>query len=127
MQHSQSTGMSRAASRPPQLADAAALEEWADRIDARSNFPRLVRSLITESNDQVVELQMRGGEGSDVPGYDGRVLANKGTPFVPDGKSVWELGTGEHPDVKASEDYRTRTAEPLDAVQAETTFVFVTP
>jgi hypothetical protein len=108
--------MSRSASRPPQLADAADVEEWARRIDARSDFARLVRSLISESNDQVVELQMRGGEGSEVPGYDGRVVASKGTPFVPEGRSVWELGTGERPDAKASEDYRTRTARPLGEV-----------
>lgn len=119
--------MSRSASRPPQLADAADVEEWARRMFARSDFARLVRTLIGESNDQVVELQMRGGEGSEVPGYDGRVVAGKGTPFVPEGKSVWELGTGEHPDKKASDDYRTRAKNPLGEVQAETTFVFVTP
>jgi hypothetical protein len=94
---------------------------------ARSDFARLVRSLISESNDQIVELQMRGGEGSELPGFDGRVVAGKGTPFVPDGRSVWELGTGEDPAAKAGEDYRTRSDEPLGEVQADTTFVFVTP
>jgi hypothetical protein len=44
---------------------------------------------------------MPGGEGSEIPGYDGKVVANKGTPFVPEGKSVWELGTGEDPATKA--------------------------
>jgi hypothetical protein len=94
---------------------------------ARSDFALLVRGLISESNDQVVELQMRGGEGSEVPGYDGRVVAGKGTPFVPEGRSVWELGTGEDPEAKASKDYRTRTKNPLGEVQADATFVFVTP
>ena len=96
-------------------------------MPARSDFARLVRGLISESNDQVADLDMRGGEGSEVPGYDGRVTANKGTPFVPEGRSVWELGTGEDPAAKASKDYRTRTRSALGEVQADTTFVFVTP
>ncbi len=94
---------------------------------ARADLARLVRSLIRETNDQVVTLEMRGGEGSEVPGYDGIVEATKATPFVPEGRSVWELGTGEEPTDKASADYRTRTADPLKENQAETTFVFVTP
>ena len=77
---------------------------------ARADLARLVRSLIRETNDQVVTLEMRGGEGSEVPGYDGIVEATKPTPFVPEGRSVWELGTGEEPTDKASADYRTRNS-----------------
>jgi hypothetical protein len=59
------------ARRLPHLADRADIIKWADRIDARSEFPRLVRGLISTNNDQVISLQMRAAEGVDTPGYDG--------------------------------------------------------
>lgn len=108
------------------LADASDIIQWSDRIDSRSELPRLVRRLIYVTNDQVAQLEMRGAEGVGAPGYDGFVEASKATPFVPAGKSVWELGTGEKPWNKANSDYRKRTADPLDTSPSETTFVFVT-
>ena len=46
--------------------------EWADRVDAFPLLPRLVRRLVAETNDQVIDLQMRSAEGVRLPGYDGR-------------------------------------------------------
>lgn len=111
----------------PHLADATAIDQWADRTEARTDLPRLVRRLIQQTNDQVVALDMRGGEGTGVPGYDGRVTALKASPFVPLGESVWEMGASKDPLDKANRDYRDRTSNPLDVDPAKTTFVFVTP
>lgn len=119
--------MSQAASPRPHLADAADIESWAQTMMARSDLARLVRNLIRETDDRVTTLQMRGGEGSTVPGYDGVVEASRATPFVPEGRSVWELGTGGDPTDKATADYKKRTEDPLGEDQAGTTFVFVTP
>jgi hypothetical protein len=88
--------------RAPHLADAAAVVQWADRVEARTDFPRLVRRLIRQTNDQVVSLEMRAAEGTGFSGYDGQVEALKGTPFVPAGRSVWELGVGADPYYLAS-------------------------
>ena len=115
-----------AGQRPPHLADALAVEQWADRVEARTDFPRLVRRLIRQTNDQVVSLEMRAGEGAGFSGYDGQVEASRGTPFVPRGASVWELGVGGSPENKANEDYAKRTADPLGVDKSKTTFVFVT-
>jgi hypothetical protein len=70
---------------------------------------------------------MRGGEGVGLPGYDGIVEATRATSFMPDGLSVWEMGTSEDPAGKATDDYKTRTADPLGVDMATTTFVFATP
>jgi hypothetical protein len=110
----------------PHLADARDLEGWAERIEARSEFPRLVRRLIHQTNDQIVSLEMRAAEGTGFQGYDGEVEASRATPFVPGGASVWELGVGP-PESKANADYRTRTDDPLGRDKTTTTFVFVTP
>ena len=110
----------------PHLADAADIIQWSERIDARSELPRLIRRLISHENDRVVRLDMRSGEGVGVVGYDGVVQANKGTPFVPEGLSVWEMGTGADPRGKANKDYKKRTEDPGRIKQEETTFVFLT-
>jgi hypothetical protein len=113
--------------RLPHLADRADIIRWADRMDARSEFPRLVRGLIKANNDQLVTLQMRAAEGVDVPGYDGISDALRPTPFVPVGRTVWELGVGQDPGDKAQRDYRSRTEDPLGESIESTTFAFVTP
>lgn len=112
---------------PPHLVDATDLERWADQRTAQSGLPRLVRRLIRHENDQVQSLEMRGGEGVGLPGYDGTVEASRGTPFVPEGLSVWEMGTSDDPASKATEDYKTRTADSLGVDKSKATFVFVTP
>lgn len=111
----------------PHLADRADIVHWADRMEARSEFPRLIRSLIQRNNDQLAELEMRAAEGVDAPGYDGVTRAARGTPFVPEGLAVWELGTGGDFRAKANRDYRARTRDPLGRDPPSTTFVFVTP
>src|SRR3954471_14381204 len=113
--------------RLPHLADAADIVAWADRITARSELPRLIRSIIKQTNDQVVTCEMRAAEGVGAPGYDGIVEATRGTPFVPEGRSVWEMGAGADYKAKAESDYATRTNDPLGEDTATTTFIFVTP
>jgi hypothetical protein len=111
----------------PHLADGTDLERWADQRSAQSELPRVVRRLIRHENDQVQRVEMRGGEGVGLQGYDGIVEATRATSFVPEGLSVWEMGTSEDPAGKATEDYKNRTANPLGIDMASTTFVFLTP
>lgn len=111
----------------PHLADATDLDRWADTRSAQADLPRLVRRLIRSENDQVQRVEMRGGEGVGLTGYDGFVEASRATPFVPEGLSVWEMGVGGDPGAKAQRDYRSRTDNPQGIDPAEHTFVFVTP
>src|SRR6266545_1454669 len=111
----------------PHLANAEEIQQWAENlVEARTQFPRLIRQLIAQTNDQVTTLHMRADIGAGVPGYDGIVEANRATPFVPAGRSVWELGTGADPAHKANSDYNKRTRDPLGEDRGSTTFVFVT-
>jgi hypothetical protein len=111
----------------PHLAAASELERWADTRSAQADLPILVRRLVRAENDQVQRVEMRGGDGVGLTGYDGFVEATRSTPFVPDGLSVWEMGVGGDPERKAQSDYRTRTKNPNGVDRASTTFVFVTP
>lgn len=111
----------------PNLANATDLDRWADTRSAQADLPRLVRRLIRAENDQVQRVEMRGGEGVGLTGYDGFVEASRATSFVPNGPSVWEMGVGGDPGRKAQSDYRSRTDDPQGVNRAGTTFVFVTP
>jgi hypothetical protein len=53
-----------------------------------------------------------------------RLLSN---PYVPEGQSFWELGTGADPASKATSDFKKRTDQTSEEEQAASTFVFVTP
>jgi hypothetical protein len=111
----------------PYLATAAEIERWSeDTVVSRTQFPRLIRKAIGQTNDQVTSLQMRADIGAGIEGYDGIVEASRATPFVPEGRSLWELGTSGDPGVKASEDYRKRVKNPLGEDKSKTTFVAVT-
>lgn len=111
----------------PHLADGTDLGRWADTRSAQADLPRLVRRLIRAENDQVQRVEMRGGDGVGLTGYDGVVEAGRATPFVPQGSSVWEMGVGGDPQAKAQSDYRSRTDDPQGIDPAQHTFVFVTP
>ncbi len=113
--------------RLPHLASLQDIIEWADRIVSRSELPNVARRLVSQTNDSIIKLDMGGDEEVTFGGYDGKVLAGRGTPFVPEGASVWEFGTSTDFHTKANGDYQKRTTAPLDVVFSETTFVFVTP
>ena len=110
----------------PQLANAADLDAWADRLEAQSVFPRLIRQLLVASG-VVRGLSVRSGEGVLVPGWDGRFEVFGDHPLLPRGHCLLEVGTSADVRGKAQDDYSKRTgATPAD-IRADTTFVVATP
>lgn len=107
------------------LASATDLVEWSKRRHAQEDLPLIVRRLIMLTADGLQRLSVRSGEGVQLPGWDGRVIAAKATAFVPEGQSAWEMGTSD-PGSKAQSDYEARLTNPGDVDPASTTFVFVT-
>ena len=109
----------------PGLIDRQGLLNWADRIDARGELPRLVRRLIWETGEGVVALGFPAGEGVSAPGWDGTVRASRGTQFVPAGLSLWELSVERSAGTKAESDYAKRTATPDGSPTGECAYVAV--
>ena len=109
------------------LVDTTDIVRWADRLDARSRLPGLVRRLITATGRGLTGLSIRAGEGVQLPGWDGVVEACEKDLHVPDGVSVWEIGVSAKVAQKASADYLKRTAEPGGVNPLEATYVFVSP
>lgn len=109
------------------LVDATELDGWAERRDCQQDFPLAIRILIAASTRDISEIDFRTGEGVNLAGWDGRVLTDAGTPWIPAGASGWELGTDEDILRKANSDYDARTADSLGLDPLGSTFVFATP
>ena len=102
------------------------LDQWANRHQAKSEFPRLVRRLIVALTSDREHLDVPAGESVYTEGWDGILKIKSGTEDIPSGSSVWELGTDADRKRKADADYKKRTANPGDIVLADTTYVFAT-
>lgn len=108
----------------PDLATAEDLEGFASHLAAREFLPHLVRRLLA-ATPGIVSVRIRSGDASELPGFDGRVEALSGTPFAPEGHSVWEFGTSKDPLAKANHDLRDRTKDSKDVDPATSAFVVV--
>jgi hypothetical protein len=103
------------------------LDSKADLADSRGLLPELVFRLITASIKNPAELRIpfRGAIGQ--PGWDGIVVSPYSfDPYVPQGQSFWEIGTGNDPQDKATKVFKQRTKQTVEADRKSSTFVFVT-
>ncbi len=111
----------------PLLATATDLTVWADTRAAQERMSEMLRKLILATASGLRRIDMAAGEGVQHGGYDGIVVNTVPAPYVPVGQSVWEIGVSSDIKRKADADYAKRSANPIGADPAETTFVFVTP
>lgn len=103
------------------------LDRWASRITAAPEFPRLVRLLVHATARGLRQVDFPADEAVRLAGWDGKVLVEEASPFVPAGFSAWELGTGHDPRAKANDDFAKRTGNPLGVDPLQATFMFATP
>lgn len=91
------------------LVDAKDIEDWAERLEARSELPRLTRGLLLATTPGIEVLHFPAGEGIQAGGWDGIARASNASAFVPDGTSVWETSTEGAVKGKAKRGYDKRT------------------
>jgi len=104
------------------------IEEWgAKHIEARTHLPVFLRKLVHSTGNDLRHVDFPGYDNAQRKGSDGIVEAGAATPWVPEGKSYWEFGTDQKPDVKANKDYNARLISVKAAERASSTFIFVTP
>jgi len=104
------------------------IEAWADgNHAARGQLPSLLRRLVHGTGVPLTKVDFPAFDNSQRHGWDGVVVADAASPWVPRGDSGWEFGCDKKADKKAESDYEARTnAVPIEA-RASTSFVFVTP
>jgi transcriptional regulator with XRE-family HTH domain len=100
------------------------LEEWASSLAARATLPQLIRRLVYATGKTITApIGFHAGEQVQRPGFDGVVEAAGADTFVPEGRSVWEMGADKDPSGKAERDFTKRKKQ----AEKNTTYVVVTP
>ena len=102
------------------------IEKWADTIDARQHLPVLLRSLIHSTGRELQRVDFPGYDNAQRHDWDGSVEADAAAPWVPAGRSGWELSVRKDPRGKAESDYQSRVSSLTPVERAKCTFVFVT-
>lgn len=103
------------------------LNQWAEKLDARSIFPGIIADLIRASATDINSFRFLSGDKSQVRGFDGRLSATGAPPFVPAGDSIWEFGCSGATVAKANGDYQKRTDEVSQEIRSTTTLVIASP
>ena len=104
------------------------ITEWAAQdIQAREHLPVLLRRLIHSTGRELRHVDFPGYDNAQHHGWDGWVEAGAAAPWVPEGRSGWELSVEKSPAAKAERDYQARLNKCSPSERAECAFVFVTP
>lgn len=106
------------------------IDEWVrgHAQTAQGVVVELIWRLVSASVPRPKERRFPLGDSIGQHGPDGVLSVELGfEPFVPDGRSFWEIGTGLNPSRKATDDYRDLTGSTPAEVRRESTFIFVTP
>jgi len=106
------------------------LDEWvrSNAQIAQGVIVELVWRLVAASSPGPKERRFPLGDSVGQPGPDGVLDVDfPFEPFVPMGRSYWEIGIGLKAQEKATSEYKRLTTKTLEAVRHQSTFVFVTP
>lgn len=113
-----------------QLVTENSLDEWvrAHSGNAQRVIVELIYRLVLASCPNPTERRFPLGDSIGQHGPDGYLETPLGfLPFVPEGRSFWEIGTNVKAGKKATDDYRDLTKAVPPEVRASSSFVFVTP
>lgn len=105
--------------------DRADLLEWASREGASLRLPELIRRLVQETTPAETHVDFPAGTGALSGGWDGLVLCDSDHPFVPTGRSGWELSTERNSNRKAERDYENRCEKISQEARADMAYVAV--
>ena len=104
------------------------IEDWAKQYSSQSDFPLLVSMMVYATLVPGDYSFIPWGSAVNIGGWDGLVCSEKGSGFIPAGRSIIEFGTNTDYKTKAEKDYNNRIdgkGEVID--KSQTTFVFMTP
>lgn len=85
------------------------IRRWAERTEARSVLPHLLRRLVWGTADGITELDFPANESVLRSGFDGVVVCSTGNAWVPNGRSVWEVSVEKDVKGKADRAFQDRT------------------
>lgn len=71
------------------------LASWADTPESKANFPYLISRLIRATTAKDTKVDIPWGSATYIEGWDGIVNSKEEARYIPEGISLWELGTGQ--------------------------------
>lgn len=98
---------------------------WANTEGAGLKLPELVRRLVRETAPNGARIHFASGTGALSGGWDGLVECGEAHPYVPKGRSGWELSTDRNAQRKAVSDYWKRCDGVPDEERAAMAYVAV--
>ena len=101
------------------------IQNWAQNMRARQELPALLRRLIHSTGRDLTRVDFPAYDNAERRGWDGVIETSTPTPWIPDGKSGWEVSCRKDIWRKAESDYAKCMKVPPTERNA-TTFVFVT-
>ncbi|MBY5762884.1 HigA family addiction module antidote protein [Rhizobium leguminosarum] len=107
---------------------AARIGEWATSgIAARQRLSVFLRTLVNSTGVNLSKVDFPGNDESEQPGWDGEIVAEQATPWIPAEHSGWEFGVTSNSKGKADHDFKKSVAGIDETTRKKMTFVFVTP
>ena len=100
------------------------IELWARGEEARSRLGSLLRRLVLATGEGPTRADFRADD--EFAPARGRVESETQTRWIPEGESVWELGTGEASGDEAERGYADALGETTSGDRSRRSFVFVT-
>lgn len=95
---------------------------------AQGVIVELTRRLVAAASPNPKECRFQFPDSIGQPGPDGVLDTEFGyEPFVPEGRSYWEIGTGLDARAKATSDYKDSVKDIPEITRQQSTFIFVTP
>ena len=105
--------------------DRADLLEWASSEGSSLRLPELIRRLVQETTPAGTHVDFPAGTGALSGGWDGLVQSDADHPFVPTGRSGWELSTERNSNRKVQRDYENRCERISREARADMAYVAV--
>ena len=106
---------------------ASRIAAWADGIRARDELPALLRRLVHTTGTGLSHANFPAFDLAQTSGPDGETETTAPTPWIPEGRALWELSCDAEPGNKANRDYKKRVGNLSLNERRDTTFLLVTP
>jgi hypothetical protein len=103
------------------------IENWASTAFSKTDLPYLISKLVRATTPISTQVNFPSGSTAFIGGWDGEVVCEENTSYVPKGVSLYEFGTESNPKGKADKDYLKRKKDPLGYDPKESVFIFITP
>ena len=103
------------------------IERWGITYEAKGDFPRLISKLVLATTPKSTRVRFPAGSSVFLNGWDGEVICEEESNYIPKGLSYFELGTERESGKKIKADYKNRTGNPLGCEPKETTLILITP